>query len=165
MTPAEGCSSFENPQDEKMGILYYGEKSDAMPDSSVNDGLDHQCRDEPYDSLKPLHPWTVPDPGLDSDLFKVPQQVATGQFTPPGRPDDVQIATWAVGPQTMWINYSRPIVRHLEEESWPETWAVYESEEYTYNKWIYLVITGNDEPTLKDRIAVAHPVSFSNAVI
>ncbi|KAK2819982.1 hypothetical protein FQN49_007839 [Arthroderma sp. PD_2] len=62
----------------------------------------------------------------------------------------------------MWLNYSKPIVKHMDEENWPETWVVYPSNNYTYDRWVYLVVTGQEdlEGLGRTQAPNAHPMHF-----
>lgn len=63
--PAAGCSGFINggTPDERQGIIWYG-GSNLIPTTQRNNysGYSLACRDEPYDKLVPIVPWTVGNP-------------------------------------------------------------------------------------------------------
>ncbi|KAK2814453.1 hypothetical protein FQN49_008182, partial [Arthroderma sp. PD_2] len=87
MAPAgDGCSRFpkDRQPDEKMGVLYYGKKTQKLP-TSQGGGYDISCRDEPYERLKPVQRWTVPDPQLMPGLVTKSQKVGIDLWNPPGR--------------------------------------------------------------------------------
>lgn len=163
MVPAgDGCSRFrkDHVPDERMGALYYGKKTNVLP-KSEGGGYDISCRDEPYERLKPIQKWTVPDPLLAPDLMTKTQKIGIDIWNPPGRPADApKIANWGVGPQPMWLNYSKPIVKNMDIEDWPETWTVYPANDYTHEQWVYLVVTGQEKQAELARTQApnAHPV-------
>ncbi|OAL67389.1 multicopper oxidase [Trichophyton rubrum] len=165
MVPAgDGCSRFrkDHVPDERMGALYYGKKTNVLP-KSEGGGYDISCRDEPYERLKPIQKWTVPDPLLAPDLMTKTQKIGIDIWNPPGRPADApKIANWGVGPQPMWLNYSKPIVKNMDIEDWPETWTVYPANDYTHEQWVYLVVTGQEKQAELARTQApnAHPLHF-----
>ena len=55
--PSRGCGNITHPVEE-LGILHY-EGSQGVPTTRAHSGINIQCRDEPYDSLVPIVPWTV----------------------------------------------------------------------------------------------------------
>ncbi|EGD93868.1 multicopper oxidase [Trichophyton tonsurans CBS 112818] len=165
MVPAgDGCSRFrkDHVPDERMGALYYEKKTNVLP-KSEGGGYDISCRDEPYERLKPIQKWTVPDPLLAPDLMTKTQKIGIDIWNPPGRPADApKIANWGVGPQPMWLNYSKPIVKNMDIEDWPETWTVYPANDYTHEQWVYLVVTGQEKQAELARTQApnAHPLHF-----
>lgn len=61
ISPADGCSGF-NPDfgapEPRQGIVYYGDSPQPLPTTQrVNYSL--ACRDEPYEKLVPIIPWTI----------------------------------------------------------------------------------------------------------
>ncbi|WEW59691.1 hypothetical protein PRK78_005171 [Emydomyces testavorans] len=144
VTPTKGCFNFEanNPPDEKLGILYYGQRTDASP-TSTGGSFSNQCRDEPFERLEPYHPWQIPDPQLAPDMFDASSDIELGKWRLPGRPNNAsEVRFWAVGPAPMYLNYSEPMAKNLDKASWDDTWVVYPSEEHMHNDWVYLLITG-----------------------
>ncbi|KAM5469654.1 hypothetical protein MauCBS54593_004208 [Microsporum audouinii] len=165
MVPAgDGCSRFrkDHVPDERMGALYYGKKTDDLP-KSEGGGYDISCRDEPYERLKPIQKWNVPDPLLAPELMTKTQKIGIDVWNPPGRPTNApKIANWGIGPQPMWLNYSKPIVKNMNIEDWPETWTVYPAHDYTHEQWVYLVVTGQEKQDglARTQAPNAHPLHF-----
>lgn len=167
MSPAVGCSHFEaaNPPDERVGILYYGLKTAAMP-STTRGPFPLECRDEPYERLKPYHPWQVPDPQLVPGTFGNTSDVGRGKWRLPGSRNASSVVNfWTMGFSPMFLNYSNPIVKNLDKTNWDDTWVVYPAEDFTNKDWVYLVITGvKTVPNIAiNQTASAHPVSLNPA--
>ena len=61
--PATGCAKFElgGIPDERQGIIYYGNDTGKFPTTARKD-ISLACRDEPWDKLRPILPWTVEKP-------------------------------------------------------------------------------------------------------
>ena len=63
--PARGCGNDSFPSDHQprneTGIIRYSD-DDKDPTTTLNPKISVQCSDEPYESLKPIHWWTVGDP-------------------------------------------------------------------------------------------------------
>ncbi|KAI1977262.1 hypothetical protein LOZ53_002108 [Ophidiomyces ophidiicola] len=162
LTPTTGCSVFEanNPPDEKVGILYYERRTTTMP-TSTGQGFPAACRDEPFERLKPYHPWQVPDPQVAPTPLSASNDIGLGKWRMPGRPGTgPEVNFWAIGPSPMYLNYSQPMVKSLDRSTWDDTWVVYPSEEHTSNDWVYLLITGLKSLTAKVgvQIPAAHPI-------
>ncbi|EEP77436.1 potential laccase [Uncinocarpus reesii 1704] len=160
--PTTGCSRFEtdNPPDERTGILYYGERSSTLP-TSTRHQFPLDCRDEPFDRLKPYHPWQVPDPMLDASIFDTSMDVQRGTWVMPERPSNAsKVSFWKAGPSSMYLNYSQPMVKSLDRTSWDDTWVVYPSEDHTLDSWVYLLVTGFKESGNDGQARVAHPMHF-----
>lgn len=66
-SPAIGCSGF-NPDfgapEERQGIIYYGNNPQPLPTTQRNNYTHYNlsCRDEPYEKLEPIIPWTIGKP-------------------------------------------------------------------------------------------------------
>jgi hypothetical protein len=63
MTPADGCSGFPNNfvPETRIGVLRYDKNDHSDPTTSVQKyGLN--CRDEKYENLVPVIPWTIGKP-------------------------------------------------------------------------------------------------------
>ena len=161
-TPANGCSKFAPGRgtDDRTGVIYYNKDDGVSPTTEIG-AFSLDCRDEPPEKLVPKVKWTVPDPGLNMvGAFENPADVQLGKWHRPGYPDtDNLVSNWEFGPSPMWINYSEPIIKNLDKESFPSTWVVYPADDYVNDKWVYLVITGKKLKPLSSQVAVAHPVS------
>lgn len=132
------------PGYEKTGILRYNERSTALPSTKPWVGISMRCSDETYTSLRPKQPWFVgpaanslEDPDMVGEKFNVTlslnhppipnyplaffslQRSGNSDFTP------------------LQINYSDPIVLHLDESgnAWPKQWVVI-PEDYSENEWV-----------------------------
>ncbi|EGD89375.2 hypothetical protein H113_03006 [Trichophyton rubrum MR1459] len=160
-TPANGCSKFAPGRgtDDRTGVIYYNKDDGVSPTTEIG-AFSLDCRDEPPEKLVPKVKWTVPDPGLNMvGAFEKPADVQLGKWHRPGYPDtDNLVSNWEFGPSPMWINYSEPIIKNLDKESFPSTWVVYPADDYVNDKWVYLVITGKKLKPLSSQVAVAHPI-------
>jgi hypothetical protein len=63
---SDGCSGFEpgNEPGERQGILRYSDFEPVVPTTTRPD-YNTTCQDEPYASLVPIVPWTVPPVPLE----------------------------------------------------------------------------------------------------
>lgn len=182
--PANGCSGF-NPAfgqpDERQGIIYYGNNPQPLPTTLVNNytGYNLACRDEPYEKLVPVVPWTIGKPSntckknivscfrfswcwLSVDQSEQEQLHVGLQSPVPGqgqghpRPND-KFNHWAIGERPLWLNFSNPTILNLNNKTFNPDYVVV-PENYPEGSWVYLIVTENFTNPLRRPIA-AHPVS------
>ncbi|KAL8952388.1 MAG: hypothetical protein Q9222_001697 [Ikaeria aurantiellina] len=162
--PSPGCANFQpaGVPDERQGIVYYKKGSTAYP-FTKNSTFDINCRDEPYDKLRPIVPWQVPAPNnihpvINDELFGV------GGVNPvPGQghplPSDL-FFRWAIGPRNLYLNYSEPTIMNLDKKQWNPDYVVI-PKDYPEGSWVYMVIYGNTtdvQPMGRQLIPAAHPI-------
>ncbi|KAK2749597.1 hypothetical protein FQN57_005819 [Myotisia sp. PD_48] len=164
MRTPTGCGRWENRRvpSEKMGLLYYGTETDQIPVAG-DLPIVTNCTDELATNLVPVQRWTIPDPKLSPTDMIVNKafKPGAGNWSAPGRTeDDTSINNWSLGDDPMWLDYSKPIVRHLDDESvWQRTWVVHKSENFTYDNFVYMVISGMDAQTFGGvQVNVSHPI-------
>ncbi|KAF7556546.1 hypothetical protein G7Z17_g1344 [Cylindrodendrum hubeiense] len=153
------------PGYEQTGILRYDNTSITAPKSLPWTKISKSCSDETYSSLRPKLPWYV-GPAANAQTV---EDVAGEQFNVTLDTEsknteafkDYPLATFSLqqsdNPQfrPLQINYSDPVLMHLGEsrDTYPPKWVVI-PEDYTEDKWIYLVLTM--EPT--SSVTGAHPI-------
>ena len=66
--PVSGCGTFKwipglnGTRVGKTGIIRYRAGDTALPTTKANFTESATCRDQDYNTLKPIHPWTIGDP-------------------------------------------------------------------------------------------------------
>ncbi|KAK2732340.1 hypothetical protein FQN57_002941 [Myotisia sp. PD_48] len=165
LNATNNCNAFRGGKpDDRTGILYYGSNTGALPTTDRVPGFNISCRDEPFENLVPVVEWTVPDPNIDAAKFEKAFELDLGNFVPPDRGSE-SIAGWAINSTTsqspMWLNYSRPIVKHLNEP-FPKTWVVHSADDYKQGNWIYLMMASGNIPgtSLLAPLPLFHPIHF-----
>ncbi|KAH6884120.1 multicopper oxidase-domain-containing protein [Thelonectria olida] len=137
---------------EQTGILRYDQDSTATPTSQPWTKIRKACSDEEYTSLRPKIPWYV-GPAANANYNDNGEQFNVTLNTTARNTSEFAhypLAAFSLqrssdGPfdfMPLQINYSDPIVMHLDEtrDKWPSKWVVI-PEDYTENEWVYLVLT------------------------
>ncbi|KAL8707775.1 MAG: hypothetical protein Q9220_007227 [cf. Caloplaca sp. 1 TL-2023] len=154
------CFFFPNLTDGKgyyaLGSFRYG-KSNDNPLTSVWDDYTLDCSDETYSSLKPVLPWKV-GPAANNQTSPAGQQNdVEGVFNP--APSEIfPLAKFSLGTREFLpfqIDYSDPTFLHLNYTGQWNPLRVLINENYTADKWIYLIVTGDPVST---KTAGAHPI-------
>ncbi|MCJ1467290.1 hypothetical protein MMC07_005914 [Pseudocyphellaria aurata] len=165
--PATGCSGFPagGSPDERQGIIHYGNQPRILPTSQRNNYTSWSlaCRDEPYDKLVPIIPWTIGSAsntheGQFGDLFGVGlQRPDPGQGKP--QPND-SFNHWALGANPLYLNFSNPTILNLNNKTFNPDYVVI-PEDYPEGSWVYLLITADPFAASGPRrldIPASHPI-------
>ena len=134
------CFVFAKPDagHEKAGILRYDSYLTATPTTTQWPNVSTVCADEPYESLKPIVPWTIGRPAnaapgtIGENLSVIFDQ----------DPDYFPLAKFSLGGDDfnpLRIDYSDPIFLRLNYTGeWDPLWVVY-PENYTDDSWVCLL--------------------------
>ncbi|OJJ42798.1 hypothetical protein ASPZODRAFT_76170 [Penicilliopsis zonata CBS 506.65] len=160
---AKGCAGNGlnpetwNKEHSTTGIVCYDEHCSppvASP-TSRRGTFDDDCHDEPYDKLVPVVPWLVGAPSnfASDGQFELDMEFYQGL---PLYPSDRALQRWNMYTSTMWLNFSNPSLRMVEEGSKAgdfSQYAVVVNQTHPHNEWVYLLISG----TTKNLPKSAHP--------
>ncbi|KAB8238972.1 multicopper oxidase [Aspergillus alliaceus] len=150
--PADHCSNFDASAGKylevRQGILYYNEKM-GWPETTESEKVSYECRDEPYENLKPVLPWKVPKLSLDErgELSTPNSTIRLANWSLPAEPNvpaGPLVNNWNMMDYPIWVAYSKPTVKHLDGP-FDKHAVVYEvsDNETSHEKWNYMVIIGN----------------------
>ena len=159
---ADQCGGFFSKPDNRTGIVYYqGADNTSVPSTSINK-FPTKCSDEPYESLKPIVPWTVGAPAnqQEASTFEAGLEPAPapGPLPPPGN-----FSRWELATQPLWLNFSNPTILNVNQAktSWPPQMVVV-PENVPANSWVYLLVTATAFPfgasTGRNFVPASHPV-------
>ena len=159
---ADQCGGFFSKPDNRTGIVYYhGADNTSLPSTSINK-FPTKCADEPYESLKPIVPWTVGAPAnqQEASTFEAGLEPAPapGPLPPPGN-----FSRWELATQPLWLNFSNPTILNVNQAktSWPPQMVVV-PENVPANSWVYLLVTATAFPfgasTGRNFVPASHPV-------
>ncbi|ROV87902.1 hypothetical protein VMCG_10276 [Cytospora schulzeri] len=143
---------------ERTGIVRYNSNSKSDPTSRPWPNISLACSDEPYDSLRPKFPWFVGSAANGEERFTL-----KSNFTSGGQP--FPLAKFALDPESatgftpLQINYSQPMIQHLDDFSgkWPSQWVVI-PEDFNSSSWIHLhghdfaILQQSDQSYSLDRV-------------
>ncbi|KAF2201861.1 hypothetical protein GQ43DRAFT_431250 [Delitschia confertaspora ATCC 74209] len=159
--PADGCSSFHEDNGKpvvhaKTGIIRYDRDSTDDPTSTQNSPMPVKCSDEPYESLRPLHEWTVPP---ETDTIKLNFEVSLDKTN--GPPYDPQEGyRWQISQGALWLNYSAPTLTNFNLVGGNNSAQVHLPTIPQDNvPWVEFLITAQGLDTPVRRFpTVAHPI-------
>lgn len=134
---ANDCGQQGETGYERTGIVRYNNKSESDPTSRPWPNIPLNCSDEPYDSLRPKVPWHVGPAANSIEHFTLENNFAT----PGDKP--FPLAKFALDPESatgftpLQINYSQPMIQHLDDFSgnWPQQWVVI-PEDFNSSSWV-----------------------------
>ena len=163
--PATNCANFAlgDEPDERQGIIRYKDYSTVVPTSrrhSELNGTALNCRDELYETLVPVVPWTIGPPANNftaNDTYEV-GLVQPSSDTPP---QYGMFQRWAMGDKPMWLDFSDPTLFHVHDD--PKTFDPRKqiiTQDVPKDSWVYLLIIGPPTNLNGNRhfVPAAHPV-------
>lgn len=135
---ADECGQPGQTGYERTGIVRYNSKSTSDPTSKPWPNMPMACSDEPYHLLKPKIPWFVGDAANSVERFTLESDFSSNNKPYP-------LAKFALDPESatgftpLQINYSEPIIQHLDDFSgkWPQQWVVI-PEDFNSSSWVSL---------------------------
>jgi FtsP/CotA-like multicopper oxidase with cupredoxin domain len=142
---------------DQTGIIYYGDDSDALPETTRHD-LPVGCADEPYEKLKPIVPWTVSEPqnNVADDTFEA------GLDTQNANKWHGAVFRWSITDTPLWLNFSDPLVLNLDNQTFNPEYAVVGENFKDGEKYVYLVIQAGNLQTNPGPVtkfgAAHHPI-------
>lgn len=152
---ADECGQPGQTGYERTGIVRYNSKSTSDPTSKPWPNMPMACSDEPYHLLKPKIPWFVGEAANSVERFTLESDFSSNNKPYP-------LAKFALDPESatgftpLQINYSEPIIQHLDDFSgkWPQQWVVI-PEDFNSSSWVYLLLTGSKSAGITRG---AHPI-------
>ena len=143
-----------SPGYNQTGILRYNGDSTATPTSTDWANIPVACSDEPYESLRPILPWTVQKPPSNDPAGGVGENF-TVQFKP-NQGSIFPLAKFSMGGDDfnpLRIDYGDPTFLNLNYTGkWDPLFVVF-PENYTATSWVYMLLKG-----LSGKTFGAHPI-------
>ncbi|KAF2002221.1 multicopper oxidase [Amniculicola lignicola CBS 123094] len=148
--PARGCGSFNFPytrDNATTGIVRYTQ-STANPQSVANSPMPIDCSDEPYEKLRPILEWHIPE-----DITSYVTDVNIGpKGGEPYFPSPIN--RWQMYKSPLWLNFSDPTILNTENSSTNFTAQLkVDTRRYAQDQWVRLVVTGPNNSTV-----ASHPI-------
>ncbi|MCJ1318721.1 hypothetical protein MMC15_004051 [Xylographa vitiligo] len=156
--PAKGCGRYRDAPSEKTGVVRYNSSSTSDP-TTQHRNYSLKCRDQDYDTLRPILNWQVGPPGnlAKNSYFEVGLDPTSGK---PFYPEDKQLNRWNMFTDTMWLDFSNPTLANINRScpTWDKNFVVI-TENQKKDTWIYLLVSGTGIPrTGRFFPPAAHPI-------
>jgi FtsP/CotA-like multicopper oxidase with cupredoxin domain len=154
--PADGCKFFAkdyyNVTTSTTGIVRYDHTNQDDP-TSQNLTFPLECSDEPYDKLRPIVKWTVPQNNITEDMDVHLVQGPNTEPYQPQWPTEPNFRRWQLYKAPLWLNFSDPTILNVEANTNNFTAELSVNTKVSAeDQWIELLITG-----LNSTFA-AHPI-------
>ncbi|MCJ1287871.1 hypothetical protein MMC26_007223 [Xylographa opegraphella] len=145
-------------QKDAEGVVRYNSSSTSDP-TTQNRNYSLKCRDQDYNTLRPILEWQVGPPGnlAKNSYFEVGLDPTSGK---PFYPEDKQLNRWNMFTDTMWLDFSSPTLANINKScsSWDKNFVVI-TENQKPDTWIYLLVSGTGIPrTGRFFPPAAHPI-------
>ncbi|KAI9867570.1 MAG: hypothetical protein M1813_008369 [Trichoglossum hirsutum] len=145
------CFGFDQgiPQKgyERNGIVQYFNGGDPDQNSNTAQPFDPTCRDEPYGSLSPIYPWTVPRTPANDPIYRFGQNLSVnGEGAPTFYPLAFLALSGTGRFDPIRVDYGNPTFLNLGNTGpWNPIWTVL-TEPYNSSNWVYFTISGHQHP-------------------